>query len=293
MSNLVHENLTSRSQPSDIPRLSDRIAEAPVWTPLAKAAGMFGVMMIYFPILWLMLLSFSSRPLSGVPYPLTLEHYAGLFKNNQWLTPLGASVVISTLVGITCMVVATLIARSITRSGNPLPIMGLSLLPLVVPGLTMGSALFIFFRTALQLDLGFWSIFIAQLIWALPFSLLLVLVVASRFDLTLLDAGRDLGATPWQIFKDIEFPILRPGIVGAGLFGFLLSFSELPRSLFVRGQSTTMPIYNWAMAASQQSNVPIIFSLTTLTVLLTLPLIGMLFWMMFVRLDLRGPDKHA
>lgn len=51
------------------------------------------------------------------------------------------------------------------------------------------------------------------------------------------------------------------------------------------------------MAASQQSNVPIIFSLTTLTVLLTLPLIGMLFWMlfwmMFVRLDLRGPDKQA
>lgn len=40
------------------------------------------------------------------------------------------------------------------------------------------------------------------------------------------------------------------------------------------------------MAASQQSNVPIIFSLTTLTVLLTLPLIGLLFWMMFVRLDL-------
>jgi ABC-type spermidine/putrescine transport system permease subunit II len=112
----------------------------------------------------------------------------------------------------------------------------------------MGSALFIFFRMALHLELGFWSIFLTQLIWALPFSLLLV-------------------------------------IVGAGLFSFLLSFSELPRSLFVRGLSTTMPIYNWAMAASQQSNVPIIIALTTLTVLLTLPLVGVLFWIMFVRLD--------
>lgn len=265
---------------------NSRLAEARTWTPVAKAAGVFGITMIYFPILWLMLLSLSSRPLSGLPYPLTLEHYVGLFTNSQWLTPLGASVLISLLVGLSCMIIATIVARTITRSGNPLPVMGLSLLPLFVPGLTMGSALFIFFRTALHLNLGFWSIFIAQLIWALPFCLLLVLVVASRFNLTLLDAAKDLGATRWQTFWDIEFPILRPGIVGAGLFGFLLSFSELPRSLFVRGQSTTMPIYNWAMAASQQSNVPIIFSLTTLTVLLTLPLIGLLFWMMFVRLDL-------
>lgn len=255
------------------------LVEARTWTPVAKAAGLFGIAMIYFPILWLMLLSLSSRPLSGMPYPLTLEHYASLFTNNHWLTPLSASILISLLVGISCMFIATVVARTIVRSGNPLPIMGLSLLPLFVPGLTMGSAL--------GLNLGFWSIFIAQLIRALPFSLLLVLVVASRFNLTLLDAAKDLGATRWQTFCDIEFPILRPGILGAGLFGFLLSFSELPRSLFVRGQSTTMPIYNWAMAASQQSNVPIIFSLTTLTVLLTIPLIGLLFWMMFVRLDLR------
>lgn len=274
---------TLNAAPSDArPRHRNGMTQ---WSALAKAAGIFGVTMIYFPILWLMLLSFSSRPLSGVPYPLTLQHYASLFTQGQWMSPIGASVVVSLLVGLACMIIATVMARSITRSGRPLPIIGLSLLPLFVPGLTMGSALFIFFRTALQLNLGFWSIFLAQLIWALPFSLLLVLVVASRFNLTLLSAAQDLGATRWRSFWDIEFPILRPGIMGAGVFGFLLSFSELPRSLFVRGLSTTMPIYNWAMAASQQSNVPIIFALTTLTVLMTLPLVGALFWIMFVRLD--------
>lgn len=272
------------ARPAGQPRSAPR-SDTAYWAMAAKVVGLFGVTMIYFPILWLMLLSLSSRPLSGVPYPLTLEHYTSLFVNGQWMGPLGASVLISLVVGISCMVIATVMARSITRSGRPLPIMGLSLLPLFVPGLTMGSALFIFFRTALHLELGFWSIYLAQLIWALPFSLLLVIVVASRFNLTLLDAAQDLGASPWQTFWHIEFPILLPGIVGAGLFGFLLSFSELPRSLFVRGLSTTLPIYNWAMAASQQSNVPIIFSLTTLTVLLTLPLVGVLFWIMFVRLD--------
>jgi ABC-type spermidine/putrescine transport system permease subunit II len=80
-------------------------------------------------------------------------------------------------------------------------------------------------------------------------------------------------------------PILRPGIVGAGIFGFLLSFNEVQRSVFLRGTSTTMPIWNWTMASSQQSQVPIIFSLETIVLAVVLPLLGGLFWLLFVRMD--------
>ena len=59
----------------------------------------------------------------------------------------------------------------------------------------MGAVLFIFLRTMLCLRLGLWSIFLAQLVWVPPFALLFVLVVASRFDLKLLEAAEDLGAT--------------------------------------------------------------------------------------------------
>jgi ABC-type spermidine/putrescine transport system permease subunit II len=151
----------------------------------------------------------------------------------------------------------------------------------------MGAALFISFRMLLDLRLGLWSIFVAQMIWAFPFTLLLVLVVASRFDLRLIEAAEDLGASPWQTFWDIEMPLLRPGTFGAAVFGFLLSFNELLRSLFVRGVSTTMPIYNWAMAASQQSQVPIIFSLSSIILAVTAPIMGLFFWILFVKLDTR------
>ena len=46
-----------------------------------------------------------------------------------------------------------------------------------------------------------------------------------------------------------------------------------------------MPIYNWAMAASQQSQVPIIFSLATIILVVTLPVMGVFFWFLFVKLD--------
>ena len=123
------------------------------------------------------------------------------------------------------------------------------------------------------------------MVWALPFAFLLVIVLATRFDHRLLEAAEDLGASAWQRFWQIEFPIMRPGIVGAGLFGFILSFNELLRSIFLRGTETTMPIYTWAQASSHQSNVPIIFGLASLIFGVTLPIIGTFFWILFSRTD--------
>jgi ABC-type spermidine/putrescine transport system permease subunit II len=255
------------------------------WPGVAKALGFFAIAMIYVPMLWLAIMSFAESPLSGMPYPLTLGNYDALVGDERWIPPLQTSLIMSLLVALVCMVIATMVGRAITRMRRPGGVLLLTLLPLFVPGLTMGAALFIFLRTMLGLTMGLWSIFLAQLIWALPFALLLVLVIASRFDLRLLEAAEDLGAPPWRRFWDIEMPLLRPGVFGAGVFGFLLSFNELLRSLFLRGVETTMPIYNWAMAASQQSQVPIIFSLATIILVVTLPVMGLFFWFLFVKLD--------
>jgi hypothetical protein len=49
-----------------------------------------------------------------------------------------------------------------------------------MPGMSMGAALFIFLRSFLGMKLGFWAIFFGHIVWALPFSLLTVLVLATR-----------------------------------------------------------------------------------------------------------------
>ncbi|HWL70784.1 MAG TPA: ABC transporter permease subunit [Geminicoccus sp.] len=277
--------LIDERQLADSSRFWRRVSRWKGWPATAKWLGFFAIAMIYVPLVWLAVMSISQSPLSGIPYPLTTANYAALAADSRWIPPLQVSLVMSTLVAIVCMVIATMVGRSITRMRRPGGVLLLTLLPLFVPGLTMGAALFIFLRTMLGLKMGYWSIFVAQLVWALPFALLLVLVIASRFDLRLLEAAEDLGATPWRRFWDIEMPILRPGVFGAGVFGFLLSFNELLRSLFLRGVETTMPIYNWAMAASQQSQVPIIFSLATIILVVTLPVMGVFFWFLFVKLD--------
>ncbi|MDB5830641.1 MAG: transporter rane protein [Caballeronia sp.] len=255
------------------------------WARLARWT-LFGVLgLIYFPLLWLALMSVSARPLSGLPFPFSGANYVSLFQNGSWLAPFGISVLIAVGVGFVTAVTATLVGRALPHSKRAGTLVLLAILPLFIPGMSMGAAQFIFLRPMLGLTLGFWSIFLGHVVWAFPFSLLIVLVLTTRFDSRLVEAAADLGASGWRTFWDIEMPILRPGIVGAGTFGFLISFNEVQRSIFLRGTATTMPIWNWTMASSQQSQVPVIFSLETIVLAVVLPLLAALFWVLFVRMD--------
>ena len=261
------------------------ISYSPFWKSLGKWLGIATLGLIYFPLLWLVLLSVSQDPLSGIPGPFSFQHYRALFASDAWHMPMTASVVIGLIVGLVSAVTATVIGRAVPTMYRPGRILLMFVLPLFVPGMSLGAALFIFARSVLGLDLGFWSIAVGHYVWAFPYALLIVLVVTLRFDRTLIEAGRDLGASDWEVFRDIEFPILMPGIVSAGLFGFLMSFNEVMRTIFLRGTDETMPVWNWIQAAAQQSQVPIIFSLSSIILLLTLPLLVGVFWLLFVRLN--------
>ena len=70
----------------------------------------------------------------------------------------------------------------------------------------------------------------AHLTWTLPFGLLIMFAVFSRFNRAYEEAGRDLGASSWQILWMIVLPILLPGMIGVALFGFTLSYDEFPRT---------------------------------------------------------------
>jgi putative spermidine/putrescine transport system permease protein/spermidine/putrescine transport system permease protein len=261
------------------------ISYAPLWKRLGKWGGFAALGLIYFPLLWLVLLSISQNPLGGIPGHFSLEHYSALFANPEWHGPMLASLGIGALIGLLCAVTATIVGRALPTLSSPGRVLFLFVIPLFVPGMSMGAALLIFTRAVLDLKLGFWSIAMGHFVWAFPFALLIILVVTIRFDHRLIEAGRDLGASNWRVFWDIEFPILMPGIVSAALFGFLMSFNEVMRTIFLRGTAETMPVWSWIQAAAQQSQVPIIFALSSIAFLVTLPLLAAVFWMLFVKLD--------
>jgi putative spermidine/putrescine transport system permease protein len=138
---------------------------------------------------------------------------------------------------------------------------------LVMPSLFVGFGIALGFK-----ELG-WSTGLftsglgAQLTWTLPFGLMITFATIGRFDRRYEEAATDLGATPWQRFRDIILPIIMPGVVGVALFGFTLSYDEFPRSQLTVGTVNTLPLEIWAMTTAAIS--PVLFALGTVTTIVS------------------------
>jgi putative spermidine/putrescine transport system permease protein/spermidine/putrescine transport system permease protein len=264
-------------------RREARLISFAIWLTLIVGFGLTAL--IYAPVAWLGILSISGDPLSGLPGAFTLHWYASLFTDTRWLDPLIVSIEIAAGVSVLCMISATLVGRALPRMKRGQGILlTVFLLPLVVPGIVVGIDVFIFYRMFFGIKMGVWSIVLVHFLWAFPFALIGMLVVSSRFDARLLEAAADLGASPWRRFWDIERPLLGSGIATAGMFGFLLSLTELPRSIFVAARTQTLPLFTWAETMSRGSHVSLIYCLNSLIAVVSVALSVLSVWLLGRRL---------
>ena len=112
----------------------------------------------------------------------------------------------------------------------------------------------------------------AQLSWTLPFGVLVMFAVMSRFDRAWEEAAYDLGASRWQTMRLVIIPILAPGLVAVALFGFTLSYDEFARTLQTAGSLNTLPLEIWSMTLNVTS--PSLYALGTVTTIISFVIIG-------------------
>jgi putative spermidine/putrescine transport system permease protein len=143
---------------------------------------------------------------------------------------------------------------------------------LVAPGLVLGIGIGLLFQT-LGLPAGWMTSALgAHLSWTLPFGVLVMFAVLSRFDRAWEEAARDLGATRWQTLWLVVVPILAPGLLAVALFGFTLSYDEFARSLQTSGPLNTLPLEIWSMTLNVTS--PSLYALGTVTTLASFAIIA-------------------
>jgi putative spermidine/putrescine transport system permease protein len=139
----------------------------------------------------------------------------------------------------------------------------LAIASLIMPGLLVGLGIGLMCQLLGLQPAWYTSALGAQLTWTLPFGLLIMFAVLSRFNRFYEEAARDLGASAWQTFAHVILPILLPGIIAVALFGFTLSYDEFARTLLTVGPSNTLPLEIWAMTTNITS--PALYALGTLT----------------------------
>jgi putative spermidine/putrescine transport system permease protein len=81
-----------------------------------------------------------------------------------------------------------------------------------------------------------------------------------------------MGASEWTVFKEITLPLITPGIVAAGLFGFTLSYDEFARTTLLAGEFNTLPLD--INASMTQRIRPTLFALGTASTLFSLMMIS-------------------
>jgi spermidine/putrescine transport system permease protein len=126
-------------------------------------------------------------------------------------------------------------------------------LPMTTPEVVMGASLLALFLN-LRFPLGENTIIIAHIMFTISFVVVTVKARLQGMDPRLEEAARDLYAGPRATFRYVTFPLVAPGIAGAALLGFSLSFDDFIISFFNAGTVVTFPIYIWGAA---QRGIPV------------------------------------
>jgi putative spermidine/putrescine transport system permease protein len=243
--------------------------------------GVFSLYVIglYAPMFSIYLLSFQDVR-GGLVFPmkgLSLHWFVDLFTQVRTGDVSGSfdrSIRLAILVTILTVVVSFLAGLAFRRRfwGDTF-VFYLMIGSLVAPGLVLGIGVGLMFNFLGLQPEWYTSGLGAQLSWTLPFGVLIMFAVVSRFDTAWEEAARDLGASVFQTTRLVVIPILLPGLVAIALFGFTLSYDEFARTLQTAGPLNTLPLEIWSMTLNVTS--PALYALGTVTTIVSFLIIGL------------------
>lgn len=220
---------------------------------LLKSSAALTMLYILTPLIFVTWLSFFHQEIpSFPPEGYSLRWYKAIAGNERFYNGFLLSLqlgIISTTIGLALGIPAALCIARFRFPGREL-LNSVMLLPLMVPGVVLGMALYVFHveaeialegRVPILGSLG--GLIAGHVLVVIPWTVRLVTASLAGFNRSIEEAAQSLGADHWTTFRRITLPSILPGIVAAALFGFVSSFGNLEMSLFLVGPGrTTLPI---------------------------------------------------
>jgi putative spermidine/putrescine transport system permease protein len=121
-------------------------------------------------------------------------------------------------------------------------------MPLQIPSIVVGLS-FLNLYYAIGRGIGvnpagtFTGLVVGHFFHVTPYVVGTTVAILQRFDLRLDEAARTLGASPWRTFRRVTLPLIAPGIYAGALYSFMVSFGDVPISMFLtRPGYTTYPV---------------------------------------------------
>ena len=237
------------------------------------------IVFIYGPMIAMFVLSFQGRR-GGTSFPMrgvSLYWYEKLIEPStvgDLQGAMGRSIMLALIVMVITALFSTMLAMAFRKRFFGAGVLFYTVMAgLMVPGILLSLGLASLIKQV-GIPPNWWSSALGvHVVWTLPFGFLVMMAVFNRFDSSLEEAARDMGADEWTVFKEVTLPLITPGIVAAGLFGFTLSYDEFARTTLLAGEFNTLPLD--INASMTQRIRPTLFALGTASTVFSLLMIAL------------------
>ena len=208
------------------------------------------LLILYLPIAILVANSFNSSAYGITWEGFSIKWYQKALGNFTLMEALKNSLILAFTSALCTSIIATISAFSFYKYryiGRKI-IYFLVQVTIILPDIVMGIGL-LFLFVLLKIELGYFTLLISHIALSLPFATITIFIGFKGLDKNILEAGKDLGASDYQVFSKIIFPIIVPNIISAYLIAFTLSLDDVLVSYFVSGASyEILPLVIYSLA---------------------------------------------
>ena len=191
---------------------------------------------LYLPIIVLIVNSFNANKFGMKWGGFTTKWYETLVNNDSLMQAAWHSLNVAIFSATAATVIGSLTAVALFRytfKGKG-AVNGMLFVVMMSPDIVMAISLLALFLV-LGAQLGFFTLLIAHITFCLPFVVVTVYSRLNGFDVKMLEAAKDLGASEWVILKQIILPLAKPAVAAGWLLSFTLSLDDVIISSFVTG----------------------------------------------------------
>lgn len=243
--------------------------------PRARAAGLYAwVCLVYCfllaPVLVVVLASLSTTAyLTVPPEGITLHWFREVLEDPGYIDAILFSLVLAAIATAGSLVMGTAAAYALMRRAVPgaEAISAFLMAPLIFPAVVVGVALLQLY-SLIGLSATFTGLALAHMVITVPYVVRAILASLAGTDPNIEDAACVLGANRWIAFSKVTLPLIRPGVMAGGLFSFIVSFDNVPVSIFLLGvRHTTLPVK--IFTAIEYGVDPTIAAVSTMLIMVT------------------------
>ncbi|CAN5471710.1 ABC transporter permease [soil metagenome] len=182
------------------------------------------------------------------PRTFTFKWYLAI--EPMYLHAVGASVLLALCSVVLAVIIGVPAALGLVRSGIARKNVVAAILraPVQIPAVVVGVSFLQFYYvfgdlTGLYVSGSWVGMLVAHVFISTPYVISSVTAVLQRFNMQLEEAALILGASPWSTLRRVTLPVLAPGVFSGATYAFLVSFSDLPISLFLASEKVkTFPV---------------------------------------------------